>query len=256
MRSSCLFLLVLFTASILSGSVLAQQVTISGTVYDLSARRPLEAVGVISTSGKGTITDSMGRYSITVPAQDSIWFSLIGKTTMKYPVDTISNTENFNVMLHLRAFDLPDVVVRNSYYRFDSIKNRRDNAKAFDFRKPTLRLTNNPNFNPGGLTAGFDINEIINMFRFKRTASLLNLQRRLLMQEQDKYIDSRFTKPFVRKITRLTSPDLDSFMVRYRPDYETLLRLNDLELGYVIGKNYEQFRSERFNWRGGLRRRR
>jgi hypothetical protein len=45
-------------------------------------------------------------------------------------------------------------------------------------------------------------------------------------------------------------------MVRYRPDYETLLRLNDLELGYVIGKNYEQFRSERFNWRGGLRRRR
>jgi hypothetical protein len=243
-------------ASILSGSVLAQQVTISGTVYDLSARRPLEAVGVISTSGKGTITDSMGRYSITVPAQDSIWFSLIGKTTMKYPVDTISNTENFNVMLHLRAFDLPDVVVRNSYYRFDSIKNRRDNAKAFDFRKPTLRLTSNPNFNPGGLTAGFDINEIINMFRFKRTASLLNLQRRLLIQEQDKYIDSRFTKPFVRKITRLTSPDLDSFMVRYRPDYETLLRLNDLELGYVIGKNYEQFRSERFNWRGGLRRRR
>ncbi|MCA6470315.1 MAG: carboxypeptidase-like regulatory domain-containing protein [Chitinophagaceae bacterium] len=256
MRSSCLFLLVLFAASILSGSVLAQQVTISGTVYDLSARRPLEAVGVISTSGKGTITDSMGRYSITVPAQDSIWFSLIGKTTMKYPVDTISNTENFNVMLHLRAFDLPDVVVRNSYYRFDSIKNRRDNAKAFDFRKPTLRLTNNPNFNPGGLTAGFDINEIINMFRFKRTASLLNLQRRLLIQEQDKYIDSRFTKPFVRKITRLTSPDLDSFMVRYRPDYETLLRLNDLELGYMIGKNYELFRSERFNWRGGLRRRR
>lgn len=257
MRSSFFYLLlVLFVGSIFSGPVLAQQVTISGTVYDLSARRPLEAVGVISTSGKGTITDSMGRYSITVSAQDSIWFSLIGKTTMKYPVDTISNTENFNVMLHLRAFDLPDVVVRNSYYRFDSIQNRRDNAKAFDFRKPTLRLTSNPNYNPGGLTAGFDINEIINMFRFKRTASLLNLQRRLLMQEQEKYVDSRFTKPFVRKITRLTSPDLDSFMVRYRPDYETLLRLNDLELGYMIGKNYEQFRSERYNWRGGLRRRR
>lgn len=251
-----LLLLVLFAGSISRESLRAQQVTISGTVYDLSARRPLEAVGVISSSGRGTITDSMGRYSITVSSRDSIWFSLIGKTTMKYPVDTISNIENFNVMLHLRAFDLPDVVVRNSYYRFDSIQNRRDNAKAFDFRKPTLRLSSNPNYSPGGLTVGFDINEIINMFRFKRTASLLNLQRRLLMQEQDKYVDSRFTKPFVRKITRLTSPDLDSFMVRYRPDYETLLRLNDLELGYMIGKNYEQFRSERYNWRGGLRRRR
>lgn len=249
-------ILVVFMASNLPGTLSAQQVTISGTVYDLSARRPLEAVGVISTSGKGTVTDSMGRYSITVSSQDSIWFSLIGKTTMKYPVDTISNTEHFNVMLHLRAFDLPDVTVRNSYYRFDSIQNRRDNAKAFDFRKPTLRLSSNPNYNPGGLTAGFDINEIINMFRVKRTTSLLNLQRRLLMQEQEKYVDSRFTKPFVRKITKLTSPDLDSFMVRYRPEYETLLRLNDLELGYMIGKNYEQFRSERYNWRGGLRRRR
>jgi len=254
-RSLLLFIVVLLLCSIFSVSLHAQQVTVSGTVYDLSARRPLEAVGVLSTSGRGTITDSMGRYSITISSKDSIWFSLIGKTTMKYPVDTISNTENFNVMLHLRAFDLPDVTVRNSYYRFDSIQNRRDNAKAFDFRKPTLRFSNNPNYNPGGLTVGFDLNEIINMFRFKRTASLLNLQRRLLMQEQEKYVNSRFTKPFVRKITKLTSPDLDTFMVRYRPDYETLLRLNDLELGYMIGKNYERYRSERFNWRGGLRRR-
>jgi len=234
--------------------LLAQTITISGTVFDISARRPLEAVAVISSSGKGTVTDSMGHYSIQVRETDSIWFSLIGKTTMKYPVDTISNTDRFNVMLHLRAFDLPEVTVRNSYYKFDSLQNRRDNAKGFDFRKPTLRLSSNPNYNPGGLTVGFDINEIINMFRVKRNNSLLYLQRRLIMQEQDKYVSSRFTKPFVRKITKLTSPELDSFMVRYRPDYETVLRLNDLELGYMVQKDYENYRSQRYNWRGGLRR--
>ena len=234
--------------------MLAQTITISGTVFDISARRPLEAVAVISSSGKGTVTDSMGHYSIQVRETDSIWFSLIGKTTMKYPVDTISNTDRFNVMLHLRAFDLPEVTVRNSFYKFDSLQNRRDNAKGFDFRKPTLRLSSNPNYNPGGLTVGFDINEIINMFRVKRNNSLLHLQRRLIMQEQDNYVSSRFTKPFVRKITKLTSPELDSFMVRYRPDYETVLRLNDLELGYMVQKDYENYRSQRYNWRGGLRR--
>lgn len=234
--------------------LLAQSITISGTVFDISARRPLEAVAVISSSGKGTVTDSMGHYSIQVRETDSIWFSLIGKTTMKYPVDTISNTDRFNVMLHLRAFDLPEVTVRNSFYKFDSLQNRRDNAKGFDFRKPTLRLSSNPNYNPGGLTVGFDINEIINMFRVKRNNSLLHLQRRLIMQEQDNYVSSRFTKPFVRKITKLTSPELDSFMVRYRPDYETVLRLNDLELGYMVQKDYENYRSQRYNWRGGLRR--
>jgi hypothetical protein len=251
-----LFIICLLSSSIFleNAQLQAQTITVSGTVFDISARRPLEAVAVISSSGKGTVTDSMGRYSIQVRETDSIWFSLIGKTTMKYPVDTISNTDRFNVMLHLRAFDLPEVTVRNSYYKFDSLQNRRDNAKGFDFRKPTLRLSSNPNYNPGGLTVGFDVNEIINMFRVKRTNSLLHLQRRLIMQEQDKYVSSRFTKSFVRKITKLTSPELDTFMVHYRPEYETVLRLNELELGYMVQKDYEKYRSERYSWRGGLRR--
>lgn len=138
---------------------------------------------MLSTSGRGTITDSLGKYSITVPAKDSIWFSLIGKTTMKYPVDTISNLDNFNVMIHIRSFELPEVKVRNSYYKFDSIQNRKDYAKIFDFRKPGLRLSNSPTYNPGGLTVGFDLDEIINMFRVKRNRSILSLQKRLLDQE-------------------------------------------------------------------------
>jgi hypothetical protein len=223
----------------------AQSIYISGTVYDISARRPLEAVAVMSTSGNGVITDSMGRYSIRVPLKDSIWFSLIGKSTMKYSVDTISNTDNFNVMIHVRAFDLPDVKVRNNYYKFDSVQNRKDYTKIFDFKKPGLRLSNNPGYNPGGVTVGFDLDEIINMFRFKRNKSLLNLQNRLLQQEQDKYVDHRYTKPFVRKLTKLNPPDLDIFMRRYRPDYEVVQLMNDLELGYYIQKTFEIYKSEK-----------
>ena len=36
----------------------AQFVTVSGTVYDITAKRPLEAVAVQSTSGRGTVTDT------------------------------------------------------------------------------------------------------------------------------------------------------------------------------------------------------
>jgi hypothetical protein len=232
----------------------AQFVTISGTVYDISARRPLEAVGVMSTSGRGTITDSLGRYMITVPAKDSIWFSLIGKATMKYPVDTISNLNSFNVMIHVRATELPEVKVRNSYYKYDSLQNRKDYAKIFDFKKPTLRLSSNPNYNPGGLTVGFDLDEIINMFRTKHNRSILNLQKRLLDQEQEKYVNNRYSKQFVRKITKLQSPELDTFMVRYRPEYEVVRLLNDLELGYYIQQSFEQYKATKYNWKGALRR--
>jgi len=246
---------ILLFCGLLGHRAVAQSINISGTVYDISARRPLEAVAVMSTSGRGTISDSMGRYSLRIPLKDSIWFSMIGKSTMKYPVDTISNTESFNVMIHVRAFDLPDVKVRNNYYKFDSVQNRKDYAKIFDFKKPGLRLSNNPGYNPGGVTVGFDLDEIINMFRFKRNRSLLNLQNRLLQQEQDKYVDHRYTKPFVRKLTKLNSPELDTFMRRYRPDYEIMQQMNDLELGYYIEKTFDIYKSEKAKYRGSLRRR-
>ena len=242
-----LYFLFLFITSY--GCVFSQQknpvpfITVSGTVYDISARKPLEAVAVISTSGRGTITDSLGRYSLTVKTTDSIWFSMINKSTIKYPVDTIKNTNEFNIMIHLRAAELPEVKVRNSNYRLDSIQNRNDYAKYFNFKKPTLKLSDNNSYNPGGMTVGLDLDEIINMFRFKRNRSLESLQKRLVQQEQDKYIDHRFSKLFVRKITKLQSPELEVFMQKYRPNYEFLTILNDLELGYYIEKCYEQFKN-------------
>lgn len=245
-----LLLLISFAAT-----VQAQYTTVSGNVYDISARRPLEAVAVQSTSGRGTITDSTGYYNLTVLKTDSIWFSLIGKSTMKYPVDTISNLERFNVMIHVRAFDLPEVKVRNNYYRYDSMMNRQDYAKVFNFKKPSLGVVSSPNYNPGA-SVGFDLEGIINMFRVKRNRSILTLQKRLIEEEEEKYVNSRFTKIFVKKITGLQSPELDTFMRRYRPAYGLVKLLNDLELGYYIGKQYEEYRSAKYNWRGGLYRRR
>ncbi|MBX2932207.1 MAG: hypothetical protein KF781_09700 [Chitinophagaceae bacterium] len=222
----------------------AQYTTVSGTVYDITAQRPLEAVAVLSTSGNGTITDSLGRYSIKVKSTDSIWFSLIGKTTFKYAVDTIANTLNFDIMIHVSAAKLPSVTVRNKNYRLDSIQNRKDYAKYFSFKKPSLQLTPAPagyNTTPGA-TVGIDLIEFINMFRFKRTRQLLALQRRLKQQEKDKYIDYRFKKILVIKLTGLASPALDSFMEKYRPDYDLLTTLNDLEFGYYIQQCYEAYK--------------
>ena len=66
---------------------------------------------------------------------------------------------------------------------------------------------------------GFDLDEIINMFRFRRNKSMANFQKRLLQQEEDSYIDYRFNKGLVRRLTLLTGNELDSFMRLYRPSY-------------------------------------
>lgn len=116
-------------------------------------------------------------------------------------------------------------------------------------------MSNSPTYNPGGLTVGFDLDEIINMFRVKRNRSILSLQKRLLDQEQEKYVNNRYSKQFVRKITKLQSPELDTFMARYRPDYEVVQLLNDLELGYYIQQSFEQYKASKNVPRGSLRRR-
>lgn len=246
MHKKLLFILIV----LISFSAIAQQrkqgyVTISGAVYDISARLPIEAVAVLSSSGKGTLTDSLGKYSITVRWTDSIWFSMLGKTTIKYSVDTIANLDQFNIMIHLRVGDLPEVKVRSKNYHLDSIENRKEYAKIFNFRKPTLSIINNHVYSPGSPSAGFDLQEIINIFRFKRNKSLAAFQKRLLQQEQDKYIDYRFNKAFVRRLTKLQQPEMDGFMNKYRPDYEYLLTLNDIEFGYFIQKCFEEYKKNK-----------
>lgn len=220
----------------------AQSTTISGNVYDISGRRPIESVIVNSSTNKA-ITDSLGRYIITVRAKDSIWFSLFGKNTQKYPIDTVSDPHNFNIMIHVAGFDLPEVRVRNSYYKLDSIQNRIDYAKYFNYQPPGLKLSNNQQlFGQAGLTVGFDLDEIINSFRFHRNRNLQFLQNRLVSQEREKYVNYRFTKRFVQKLTHLEGDALVKFMNYCRPSYEVLGLLNDLELGLFIENRFVEYK--------------
>lgn len=208
---------------------------------DYYQRKPLEAVTIYSSSNSFAISDSLGKYEINVKRGDSIWFSFLGKNTVKYPVDTITNAGNFEVALHIDARNLPPVTVRNRSYRMDSLQNRKDYEKIFNFKKPGIILTPNTNYVPGAVSVGLDLNEFINMFRFKRNKRILALQERLLLQEQDKYIDHRFSKRFNRQLTKLSSPELETFMTLYRPTYDLLQLMNDLELGLYIQKCFADY---------------
>lgn len=214
----------------------AQDVEVKGIIYDFSQKNPLEAVSVMSTRGTGTITDVYGRYSIWVRATDSLFFSYQGRETGKYPILKMEDARQFNMALHVQVYALPNVIVRPPNYQMDSLMNRMDYAKYFDYRKP------NPlkNINVGPTGVGMDPNEIINMFRFKRNRSLASLQRRLVTEEQDKYIDFRFNKKFVNKLTGMQGEDLAFFMRKYRPPYDFVAITNQLEFGYYIQQCYKK----------------
>src|ERR1700744_6506923 len=86
---------------LLSASTAFGQVQISGTVYDESQRFAVIGVSVIGTSGVGTMTDSLGHYSIRLPAGDSIYFSYLGKLTARFPVNEIPRGQPFDMALQV-----------------------------------------------------------------------------------------------------------------------------------------------------------
>jgi hypothetical protein len=215
------------------------QVTIKGTVYNMNRTKPLESVSVVSNTGKGTTTDSNGNYSITVGEKDSISFSYLGRFTMKYPVNMILAYNNFDVALHVEPTELKQVRVMPRDYHMDSLQNRQDYAKYFNYKKPGLKLTD-----PGtsGTGVGLDLDEIINMFRFNRNRRLAAFQKRLIEDEQYNFVDHRFSKLLVKKITHMNSPELDSFMVKYRPSYKFTKSATDYDFDEYIKLAARQYR--------------
>lgn len=217
------------------------QITVSGTVYDITKRTPVEAVSVISTGGTGSITNASGRYTISVNESDSIYFSYLNKPTPKYPVLSIANLGAFEISIMIKVAELPSIFVKPRSYILDSLSNRKDYARIFNYKKPGV--SSSLIGTPGSIGVGLNLAEFISMFNQKKIRRTLSFQNRLLQEEQDKYINHRYSKSLVRQLTKLPSPELEVFMEIYKPAYDVVLRLNELELGKYILDSYKKYKS-------------
>ena len=216
------------------------QVTVKGTVYNRSKINPVEGVSVLSSSGKGTVTGATGEYTLVVNEKDSVYFSYLNKSTMRFAVTGIADINHFDISINTPTNILPPVQVMPPSYKFDSTQNRQDYAKVFDFKKPGLGITSAPG---SGAGVGLDLDQLINVFRFKRNKSMLGFQKRLLQEEEDKFIDHRYSKTTVRKVTLLTGRELDYFMKLYRPSYEFTALAGDYEFLEYIKQSYLRYRA-------------
>lgn len=214
------------------------QFIIEGTVYDSSRLNYVEGVRVFSTAGIFSVTDTMGRYSIMVRESDSLYFVYNNKPTMKFPVSKVENPMAFDISIRTKVNSkykvLKEVFVYSNTYKQDSIANRQEYGDVFSYRKPGLSTTTGVN---GGV--GFDLAEIINIFRFRRNKYLNKFRDRLEQEEEDKYVDARFGRINVSRMTGLKGEELDSFLVWYRPTYEFVSTRSEVEFTqYVLEASY------------------
>ena len=217
------------------------QYIVRGTVFDSSRNATIESVTVLSTGGRGTVTDSMGRYKIEVSEKDSILFSFLGKMTPKYPVLKIADVSQFDIALRLKMDVMKEVKIRTRIYRQDSIQNRKDYAKGFNFRRPNIAsLTSVTNSG-----VGIDIQELIRVFQFRKNRSMERFRERLLEQEKEKFVDYRFNKALVRRLTNLDGGLLEKFMQQHRPSYLFALYASEYDFQYYVKKSGEDFTKQK-----------
>jgi len=215
-------------------------VVITGTVYDSTKTIPVKDVTIQSSNGTVAVTDSNGRYNIVAGEMDSLVFIYQNKPTLKFAVAQVPNSGIFDIALHIRVHEkykrLKEVKVYTRSYRQDSAENRERYAKVFNYQKPGIKL----NTNSYSGAAGVDLGELINIFRFKRNKQLRKMRQRLEEEEKEKFVDYRFNKAAVRRVTRLEGKELDAFMKQYRPGFEFTLNSEVVDFyQYILDASYE-----------------
>ena len=235
-KSAHIRLLIFIVTLLVAGNASAQY-KVKGTVFDSSRFYRIEAVTVNSTSGKMSISDSMGRYQIDVAESDSIWFSYLGKPTPKYPVLKIADITQFDIALRLKTDVMEEVRIKNRSYRMDSLQNRKDYARIFNYQK--VSVASMTSIGPTG--AGIDLQELIRLFQFRKNKATLKFQQRLLEQEREKFVDHRFNKGLVKRLTGLEGEQLDQFMDKFRPSYEFTTSASEYDFQLYIKKAFEAF---------------
>ncbi len=207
-----IFLIILIINTSLAAK---SQIWLTGKVYDSTRMVTIPSVKVTTKKGEITFTDSIGRYGINVGKNDSVSFTYRGKSTNYFPVQQINYPSGFDISLQITIQDryqtLREVVVIGKSYRQDSIENRQRYRKIFEFETGGLQLTSSGNLDP---------NSLIGAFKFRKNKVMRSFQSRLVIEEQQKFIDSRFSKALVRQITGLKERDLERFMKLWRPSYE------------------------------------
>ncbi len=237
-KTAFFFLSFLFLTNLAAG-----QIIISGTVYDSTKLYVVPGVIVKSTGGESTITDSLGAYHINANEKDSISFYYANKPTQKFSVKSIENYNGFDISLQVRVFEkyklLKEVKIFSKSYRQDSAENRNTYSKIFDYQKPGLRSTYTP-----GTPPGLDINELISMFRFKRNKMNLDFQKRVIADEEDKYVNYKFNNTLLTRVTGLRGVLLEKYKMQYKPGFEFITTATELEFYEYILSTAGKFKKQ------------
>ncbi len=213
------------------------QVRLSGMVADQDTKTGLPFVSIVNKrTMTGTLSNESGRFYIEAVPGDTLEFSMLSYTPKMLLVPGMSSSQD--VYMQKRLFELQGVNVRGKNYRNDSLALRDEYGRYFDYRKPgAMDVLKTLPANP--------ITALSYLVPSKVRKRKEQFHEQLVYWEKEKFIDYRYSPELVGRMTKLQSPELDSFMYKYRPGYQFLNSASDYDLLLYIKQSFEEYQKQK-----------
>jgi hypothetical protein len=230
---------------ILLFGVRAYSQKISGIVVDKTTRQPI-AGALVSFYNLTVRAGGLGRFEMNVShLNDSLRVSAFAYKTISVFITPANVT--LVVELDPKITRLTEVTVHgNRDFKQDSLANRAAFAKQFNYRAPSIKdaFSDHPDKQPGELIS---INPLLLIAALtKKSSPEYKFQQQLMGDEHEQYVDEKFNRGNVTRITGLRGDTLATFMVQYRPGYQFALKATDYEIEVYIKNCYKKFEQEGF----------
>jgi len=211
---------------------------LTGKVYKRESTETLVSVSIYNLSRRiHDLSEETGSYRIQVTPGERISFSSVGykSDTLTVTADMLSG--DYSVYLEPRAQTLQAVTVGSlSNYQLDSVARR--NEYSWIYEHGNVNRFEKDRKGADGVGVSIDL--------FKNASSIdkqrERLKKRLLKEEQEYYVDSRYNREYVSRLTHLQGDSLQKFVTTYRPTYDFCRKAATVDILVFISDSFKKFK--------------
>ena len=198
------------------------QTQIKGQVLDQASRKGLEKVEVFNNMSKlSTETDASGNFTIKAKVGDVMIYRMVG-----FDIDTalLIDLKPVKRYLHPLTNTLSTVSISGQ------VDAKTQYADVYNKANPVL------------LTPGRGLRFYPSSFFGKEGKNARRLKKLIENDEVEKEIDKRFNAVTVTSLLPLKQPQLDAFLVLFRPDVNFAVNANADDFKFYLLEAYERFK--------------
>lgn len=242
-----LFTIIFF---IISNHIYAQE--IKGQVLDYSTKLPISNV-ILNYGLQSLLTGNDGKFNLKKTAStNNLSIDKMGYETLNFSFAQLL-TDTLTIYLKQSSVLLNDVnILARRNYQLDSINLRKDFSKVFAYQAPSIKdvfsekgleyktFGSNLVSNSTSSILSFDVLKTISLFN-KNKSSITKLKKVQIKEEEQRYVDNRFSTEKVETITGLTGDSLKNFIQEYKPTSVEIKKMSDYEVLMFIKKSNSEF---------------